>query len=160
MAQARRNKPKKAPKKVKKARKPLNLPWGLISIILISGIAIGMLLSGTKQDGAGLGSGLKELFTKAPPVEGSDEAITSLIEDKSADKEFAFYDMLKDDEQFMPEDLPESQPSRAQDNREYFLQAASFINEADSKNGKNQARTRWREAVYVFIKKISLTLPR
>ena len=132
MAQARRIKPKKTEKKPKKQRKPLNLPWGIMAVILVSGVVIGVLFSGAQKDGSGFGSGLKELFTKAPAVENSDEDIVALIEDKSADKTFSFYEILKDDEKFMPEDLPESQPSRADDHLEYYLQAASFVNQADA----------------------------
>jgi len=133
MAQARRIKPKKSKAKTKKQRKPMNLPWGLMCVILVSGIVIGVLFSGAQQDSARFGSGLKELFSKSPPAEDSDEAIAALIEDKGVDnKTFSFYDMLKDDDKFMPEDLPESQPLRSDDNREFFLQAASFVNQADA----------------------------
>jgi len=132
MAQARRIKPKKSKAKPKKQRKPLNLPWGLMFVILISGIVIGVLFSGAQKEDARFGSGLKELFTKSTPAEDSDEAIAALIEDKGVDKTFSFYDMLKDDDKFMPEDLPDSQPTRASDDREFFLQAASFINQADA----------------------------
>ena len=133
MAQARRIKPKKEKKekKPKKVRKPLNLPWGLLSIILLSGVVIGVLFSGAQKEGTGFGSGLKELFSKEPPTEGSDEAIVALIEDKSVDKTFSFYDILPDGDQFMPEDLPESKPNNIS-NRDYFLQAASFINQTDA----------------------------
>ena len=132
MAQARRIKPKKTTKKTKKPRKQWNLPWGLMLVILISGVALGVLLSGSQKDGAQFGAGLKELFSKTPPPEGSDQAIVELIEDKGADKTFSFYDMLKDDEQYMPDDLPESKPSRANENKEFYLQAASFVNQADA----------------------------
>jgi len=131
MAQARRIKPK-ATKKKKKVRKPLNLPWGLMLVILISGIVLGVLFSGAQKEGAPLGAGLKELFSKDQPAEDSDEAIAALIEDKGADKTFSFYDILKDDEKFMPDDLPNSQPVKSNKNIEYYLQAASFINEADA----------------------------
>ena len=133
MAQARRIKPKKKPvKKTKKARKPLNLPWGLILIILVSSVVLASLLFGSKKEGAELGAGLKAFFNQSQPPEGSDEAITALIEDKGADKKFSFYQILKDDEQFMPDDLPESEPTRANPNKEFYLQAASFVNEADA----------------------------
>lgn len=132
MAQARRIKPKKSKAKAKKQRKPLNLPWGLMCVILVSGVVIGVLFSGTQKEGSQFGSGLKELFTKTAPAEGSDEAIAALIEDKGVDKTFSFYDMLKDDDKFMPEDLPDSQPTRATGDREFFLQAASFVNQEDA----------------------------
>jgi len=133
MAQARRIKPKKEPKKkVKKPRKQWNLPWGLLSIILVSGVVLVVLLSGSQKDGSQLGAGLKELFDKKPVKIDSDESIVALIEDKGADKTFSFYDILKDDEQYMPDDLPESEPINRYANKEYFLQAASFKNQADA----------------------------
>ncbi len=133
MTQARRIKPKKeAVKKIKKTRKPLNLPWGLMLVILVSGVILGALFVGSQKDGSNLGAGLKAFFNQVPPPEGSDEVITALIEDKSADKVFTYYDILKDDEQFMPEDLPSSEPVRPNANIEFYLQAASFVNEADA----------------------------
>ena len=162
MAQARRIKPKKTTKKTKKPRKQWNLPWGLMLVILISGVALGVLLSGSQKDGAQFGAGLKELFSKTPPPEGSDQAIVELIEDKGADKTFSFYDILKDDEQFMPDDLPDSVPVRPDANTEFYLQAASFINEADAEKlranlalkgfkSKTQARTN-KDVIYYRVR--------
>lgn len=132
MAQARRIKPKKTTTKAKKTRKPMNLPWGLMCVILLSGVVLGVLISGSQNEDSQFGAGLSELFTKAPVSEDSDEAIAALIEDKSADKTFSFYDILKDDEKFMPDDMPESEPSRLNADQEYYLQAASFINQPDA----------------------------
>ena len=133
MTQARRIKPKKVKeKKVKKPRKPINLPWGLLAIILVSIVVLVSLLIGSTKEESEMGAGLKVFFDKTPIPEGSDEAISALIEDKGADKAFSFYEILKDDEQFMPDDLPESKPKRPDSNIEFYLQAASFVNEADA----------------------------
>lgn len=133
MTQARLIKPKKVKvKKVKKLRKPINLPWGLLVIILVSIVVLVSLLVGSKKEGSELGAGLNVFFNKTSPAEASDDAISALIEDKGADKAFSFYDVLKDHEQFMPDDLPESEPKRQDSNIEFYLQAASFVNEADA----------------------------
>jgi hypothetical protein len=131
MAQARRIKRKPA-QKAKKARPGANIPWGLVLVILVCGVVLGMMLKGVQEGDSDFGAGLKELFKSSEPAEDSDAAIAALIEDKGADKTFTFYHMLKDDEQFMPDDLPEAAPKRANDNLDYYLQAASFREEADA----------------------------
>lgn len=132
MAQARRIKKKPAKKKPAKARQFRNLPWGLLLVILVCGVLLGMLLSGAQKEDSELGAGLKELLRSSEPAEDSDEAIAALIEDKGADKTYTFYEMLKDDEQFMPDDLPEAAPARANATVDYYLQAASFREEQDA----------------------------
>ena len=133
MTQARRVKPKKVKiKKVKKLRKPINLPWGMLAIILVSLVFLSALLIGSKKEGAELGAGLKVFLDASPVTEGSDDAIAALIEDKGADKTFSFYEILKDHERFMPDDLPESEPIRPDSKIEFYLQAASFVNETDA----------------------------
>lgn len=132
MAQARRIKRKPAKKKANAARRQGNLPWGLLLVILVCGVLIGMLLSGAQKEGSELGAGLKELLRSSEPAEDSDEAIAALIQDKGADKTYTFYEMLKDDEQFMPDDLPEAAPARTNATVDYYLQAASFREEQDA----------------------------
>lgn len=135
MTQARRIKSK--PKAGKKANKkpPQNhaLPWGLLAVILVCGIILGMLLTGSKKDNSGLGAGLKALF-KAPQAqtEVEDKAIKELIEKTSTEKEFDFYTLLPDIEQIMPDDLPDAAPASSRQKYDYFLQAASFRNHADA----------------------------
>lgn len=131
MAQARRIKNKPA-KKTRSKRQASKLPWGLVLVILVCGILLGMLLMGSQQEGSNLGAGLKELMKSSEPAEDSDEAIAALIKDRGEDKTYTFYEMLKDDEQFMPDDLPEAAPARANTNLDYYLQAASFRDEADA----------------------------
>lgn len=131
MAQARRIK-KKPAKKTNRSRQTRNVPWGLLLVILVCGVLLGMLLMGSQKDGAEFGAGLKELLKNSEPAEDSDEAIASLIEHKGSDKTYTFYEMLKDDEQFMPDDLPQATPSRANKNVDYYLQAASFRDQADA----------------------------
>ena len=132
MAQARRIKKKPAAKKAK-ARKQRNIPWGLLLVVLVSGIVIGKLISGAKNDSNGLGSGLRAMFEnfESEPVD-DDAAITKLIEEKSTETEFEFYSVLPDIEQVMPDDLPEAAPIRTDDKLIYYVQAASFRQHADA----------------------------
>lgn len=132
MPQARRIKPK--PKsKSKKAKQNRNIPWGLMLVILASGVVLGMLINGAQTDGSQLGAGLKALFDSTESVtDAEDEAINELIKNKSTEKEFDFYTLLPDIEQIMPDDLPNATPTSARDDLDYYLQAASFKSHADA----------------------------
>ncbi len=132
MAQARRIK-RKPSKKKKAARKPRNIPWGLLLVVLVTGIVLGKLLTGTQNDGNGLGSGLRSLLdnSSSEPMD-DDKAIAELIEEKSTETEFDFYSVLPDIEQVMPDDLPEAAPTRTDANLIYYVQAASFRQQADA----------------------------
>ena len=102
-------------------------------MVLVSGVVIGKLISGAQHDGNGLGSGLRALLESfdSEPVD-DDEAITKLIEEKSTETEFEFYSVLPDIEKVMPDDLPESVPERTDDGIIYYVQAASFRQQADA----------------------------
>jgi len=132
MPQARRIKPK--PKaKPSKAKKNRNIPWGLMLVILVSGVVLGMLLNGARTGDSQLGAGLKSLFETSQSItDAEDKAIEELIKNKSTEKEFDFYTVLPDIEQIMPDDLPDAAPARANNNLDYFLQAASFRSHADA----------------------------
>ncbi|RBP48695.1 SPOR domain-containing protein [Arenicella xantha] len=132
MAQARRIK-KKPPAKSKKNRRAGSIPWGLLLVVLVTGIILGKLIAGAQHDGDGLGSGLRALIDNigSEPID-DDEAIAELIEEKSTEKEFDFYLVLPDIEQVMPDDLPEAAPSRKDDSLVYYVQAASFRQQADA----------------------------
>lgn len=132
MPQARRIR-KKPPSKAAKPHSRRNLPWGLLLVVLVAGIILGKLLAGAQTDGTGLGSGLRALLDnfQSEPVD-DDEAIAELIEEKSTQKEFDFYLVLPDIEQVMPDDLPEAAPSRKDDAFNYYVQAASFRQQADA----------------------------
>ncbi len=132
MAQARRIKPK--PKaKAKKAKKNRNIPWGLMLVILVSGIVLGMLLNGARTGDSEFGSGLKTLFASTQNAsDAEDKAIEELIKNKSTEKEFDFYTVLPDIEQIMPDDLPDATPDKPRDDLDYYLQAASFKSHSDA----------------------------
>lgn len=134
MAQARRIKPKpKAKNKDKKSRQKWNIPWGLMVLILICGVVLGMLISGSKSDDSSLGAGLKALLEPSKTeLESEDKAIRELIDKTSTEKEFDFYTLLPDIEKIMPDDLPDARPARRKENLNYYLQAASFKRHADA----------------------------
>ena len=133
MPQARRIKPKAKPKAKKKASKNRNIPWGLMLVILVSGVVLGMLINGARTGDSEFGAGLKALFsTKQEASDSEDKAIEELIKNKSTEKEFDFYTVLPDIEQIMPDDLPDSEPTRPDANLDYYLQAASFKSHADA----------------------------
>jgi len=133
MPQARRIKPKKKPKAKSKTKKSLNIPWGLMLVILVSGVVLGMLISGARTGDSQFGAGLNALFSKEDVAsDAEDKAIEELINNKSTEKEFDFYTVLPDIEQIMPDDLPDSEPSRPKSNLDYYLQAASFRSHADA----------------------------
>jgi len=131
MPQAKRikRKPINKPKVSKAGRR---LPWGLMVVILVSGAVLGMLLNGVVEGDTKFGSGLKELFKSSQNELVIDQEIADLIEKKSTDKEFDFYDLLRDIDKVMPDDLPEATPTRVDQNLNYYLQAASFREHADA----------------------------
>ena len=131
MTQARRIKRKPAAK-TETPRKSLNLPWGLMTVILVSGIILGMLIKGAFLDDSGFGTGLKQLLQSNQNSGTEDKEIADLIENKSSEKEFEFYELLPDIEKIMPDDLPEATPTQPAKNLDYYLQAASFREYADA----------------------------
>lgn len=134
MPQAKRIK-KKPLRKPKRKIKTSNVPWGLLLIILCSGVILGMLINGMQhqENGQGFGAGLKEIFKQEDPLVAAEDAeIVDLIEKKSSKKEYDFYELLPDIEKVMPDDLPEANAVRPDANLNYFLQAASFRQRADA----------------------------
>ncbi|NNC99014.1 MAG: SPOR domain-containing protein [Gammaproteobacteria bacterium] len=125
MAQARRIKPKPV-SKARKQRKSLKIPWGLLVVILLSGVVIGLLFNGAMSGDSRFGAGLAQLLENNEADTASDRDIVELIENKSTEKAFEFYELLPDIERVMPDDLPEATPSQPIEGLDYFLQAASF----------------------------------
>ena len=139
MSQARRIKPKLKKKKPVKKSFFKGLPYGLMFVVLVSGVVLGMLINGAQQNEAGFGSGLRTLMDSQKEViaDETDEEIAALIASKSieiqsTEKEFDFYEILPDIDQVMPDDLPEATPTRPDENLSYYLQAASFRAHADA----------------------------
>ena len=134
MPQAKRIKPKTSKtKKTKKNRSLAKLPWGLLLVILVSGVLLALLYNGARTGDSGFGTGLKALLeNNTSESDAEDKAIEELINTKSTEKEFDFYTILPDIEQIMPDDLPDAEPTRPKDNLDYYLQAASFRKHADA----------------------------
>lgn len=136
MAQQARRIKKKPAAKSKAARKPLNLPWGLMLVILVCGVVLGMLLNGAQTGDGEFGAGLKELLRSEQEEPETDQAIADLIKNESANQEadldLDFYEVLPDIDQVMPDDLPDASPVRPDANLDYYLQAASFRKQPDA----------------------------
>lgn len=135
MAQARRIKPKRSKAKKNTRRSLSNVPWGLILVVVLSIGALWYLWNGAKRQDATIGAGLSELLAQRQQAKDAnqyDPEISEHIETKSVDKEFGFYDLLKDMDKVMPDDLPESEPIAPSADIDYFLQAASFRAHADA----------------------------
>lgn len=131
MAQARRIKPKPV-KKARKNRLLPHLPWGLMTVILICATALALLINGAQHGDTRFGAGLKTILDRSDPVVEEDREIAQLIETRGTQTEFEFYELLKDIEKVMPDDLPYSTPDRPDPNVDYYLQAASFRDFADA----------------------------
>ncbi len=130
MAQAKRIKAK--PKAKQAPTKKRNIPWGLLLVVLVTGVVLGKLIHGAQTGNGSFGSGLKALFEQNQNVQDEDtKAIQDLVA-KSTEKEFDFYEVLPDIETVMPDDLPESEPQRAQPSMDYYVQVASFRKNADA----------------------------
>jgi len=132
MAQAKRIKAKPKPKTSKSRSKKRDIPWGLLLVVLITGVVLVKLFHGAQTGDSNFGSGLKALFEQS---EGTQDEDTQAIQDlvaKSTEKEFDFYEVLPDIEKVMPDDLPESEPERVRPAMDYFVQAASFRKNADA----------------------------
>jgi len=131
MAQARRIKAKPT-KKTKAKRKPLDLPWGLMLVILVSGVVLGMLINGANTGDSEFGSGLKALLKAKQPAAEADPEIADLVKKDSPQDDLTFYEILPDIDKIMPDDLPDTEPVRPDANLDYYLQAASFRQQADA----------------------------
>ena len=133
MAQARRIKRKPTGKS--KARKPSalrTLPWGLMLVILVSGVVIGVLISGSQNEQSQFGQGLKALFEpwqQATP-EAPEKATPESNQPRLTQAEFDYYEVLPKIEEVMPSNT--DAPLATRDEQRYFLQAASFRRQADA----------------------------
>lgn len=135
MAQARRIKSKPAVK-AKPERRALDLPWGLILVVVGCCVVIALLINGARTGNPKFGAGLSEIVKNFQREPNENLEIAELIERKSSKKEFDFYTLLPDIEKVMPDDLPDSEPTRAPENLDYYLQAASFRERADAEKLK------------------------
>lgn len=131
MAQARRIKSKPVVK-AKPERRRLDLPWGLILVVVGCCVVIALLVDGARTGNPKFGAGLNQIVKIFQREPDENLEIAELIERKSSKKEYDFYTLLPDIEKVMPDDLPDSEPTRAPQNLDYYLQAASFRERADA----------------------------
>ena len=131
MAQARRIKSKPVVK-AKPERRRLDLPWGLILVVVGCCVVIALLVDGARTGNPKFGAGLNQIVKIFHREPDENLEIAELIERKSSKKEYDFYTLLPDIEKVMPDDLPDSEPTRAPQNLDYYLQAASFRERADA----------------------------
>lgn len=101
-------------------------------VILACTVVLGMLLNGAKNGEGEFGSGLKAIMAGSQTEAQADPEIAELIENKSTEKEFDFYVLLRDIEKVMPDDLPEALPNKTQAEHDFYLQAASFREHSDA----------------------------
>lgn len=131
MPQARRIKAKPKSKKNAKPSKR-NIPWGLILVVLVTGVVLFKLYVGAQTGDGNIGSGLNALLKMQESTTDEDtQAIQDLVA-KSTEKEFDFYEVLPDIEKVMPDDLPDTESSANRPQRDYYVQAASFRKHADA----------------------------
>ena len=134
MAQARRIKRK--PKQQHKARKPSGLrqlPWGLMLVILGSGVVIGLLLSSSQNEQGQFGQGLKILMEPLyrPPTPSVEQTPAPADSPALTQAEFDYYEVLPNIEEVMPSDN-DDQPLTTREDQVYYLQAASFKRSRDA----------------------------
>lgn len=146
MAQARRIKSKPTVK-AKPERRPLDLPWGLILVVVGCSVVIALLINGARTGNPKFGAGLNEIVKSFQREPDENIEIAELIDRKSSKKEYDFYTLLPDIEKVMPDDLPDSEPTRPSQNVDYYLQAASFREQADAEKLRVRLTLKDYEAV-------------
>jgi len=162
MPQAKRIKAKpKTKKKTTKTKR--NLPWGLLLVVLVTGVVLGKLIHGAQTGDSSFGAGLRALFEQSQSAQDEDtRAIQDLVA-KSTEKEFDFYEVLPDIETVMPDDLPEPETNTARQANDYYVQAASFRKNADAEKlrarlalkgfkSSSQARTSEERGTYYRVR--------
>ena len=132
MSQARRTR-KKTTNRKRRSQKSAT-PWGLLIVVLLSGVVLGMLFKGISEGEGEMGTGLKNLIetTRKANAEQRKQNQPTAQEQVKKPKDFDFYDVLPDIEQVMPDDLPESVAAEPKKKYNYYLQAASFSKQADA----------------------------
>lgn len=137
MAQARRTGQKR---KTTRPASRSRQPWGLLLIVLLSGVALGALLTGYGP----LGQGLKNYKDQWLAERDTDKEQLPIANDNNSgpvrtEKEFSFYDILEDDiGRVMPDDFPVEESAREKKQYIYILQIASFT----SREGADELRAK------------------
>ena len=118
MAQAKRIRPKA--KKKPSPTTPWFFTWQTV-VVIGCVLIIGGLLYGAYQGNDSIGAGLRAMFNNDDS--SASPAPTQSLRPERSQKEFDFYDKLRDTDNMMPSDLPDSAPNSQVD---YYLQAASL----------------------------------
>lgn len=131
MSQARRTRKKTTSRR---ARKKSSTQWGLLLVVLLSGIVLGTLFKGVGEGDGEMGTGLKNLIeaTRKANAEQRKQSEPVVQEQVKKPKDFDFYEVLPDINRVMPEDLPEETTSESEKKHIYYLQAASFTKQVDA----------------------------
>lgn len=145
MAQARRIKPKPTVRKAKTSSRLAALPWGLIAVILISGLVLALLVLGTQRNDVPVGQGLKSLINNGTTAQQTSDRVSAAngqegeptpavnSSDSAKVANFDYYQVLPDIDQVMPQDLPAGAvAARREDGYQYYVQIASFRQFADA----------------------------
>lgn len=128
MAQAKRTGQKrKSP--ARPAAPRARQPWGLLLIVLLSGVVLGALLTGYGPLGKGLKNYKEQWHAErqvAPPDAHSTDPEVR-VGPVRTEKQFSFYDILEDDiGRVLPDDFPVEESAREKKRYIYILQVASF----------------------------------
>ena len=132
MAQARRTR-KKTTRKTE--NKQGSTQWGLLLVVLLSGVVLGMLFKGANEGDGEMGTGLKNLIetTRKANAEQRKKQNQPIVQEQAKQpKDFDFYEVLPDIKQVMPDDPPDSAPAQNKKEHVYYLQAASFSKQIDA----------------------------
>lgn len=129
MTQARRTGQKnRHRRKATKSKTRSSHQWGLMFIVLLSGVAIGALLFGYGPFGEGLKNYHQQRLHRQQQNHVTEQtAKKDAITLVRTEKEFTFYDILEDDiGRVLPEDFPVEETARERKKYLYIMQIASF----------------------------------
>jgi len=130
MSQVRRTSRKTASRKKVKPKTPSSLPWGLLLIVLVSGIFLGGFAAGYFFDLGPFGKGLKNYDLKTAAhkqVQKKDEELKPV----RTEKNFEFYDVLEGTrDRVLPDDFSVQQTAKERAKYYYIMQIATLSSES------------------------------
>ena len=136
MAQARQT-ARRAPKEAKKKTRS-SLPWGLLIIVLTSGLVIGAIAAGYFFNYGNLGQGLKN-YQWSQSQSNQNKDANKQTSPVRTEKNFDFYDVLEGTrDRVLPEDFSVEQTDRQRQQYFYIMQIATLSSKsaADSLRAK------------------------
>lgn len=129
MAQARRTgQQRKTRKKKQGSKAPSSNQWGLLFIVLVSGVAIGALLFGYGPFGKGLKNYRQQSNQQQLPVVEDSVANNEVVNKvERTEKEFTYPNVLENDiGRVLPDDFSAADHEREKKKSRYIMQLASF----------------------------------